>query len=79
MASKTSKVSGKGLTTIPKEIRDALGIEVGMDLIWDVTGDKITVKVLKDVPKYLKGKFDKLNISYDEWEEKADELIKKEI
>ena len=78
MTASTSKVSKKGLTTIPKEIREIMGIQIGMDLIWNVIGDKIIVMIKKDIPKFLNGRLDYLGITYDEWEGKADELIEKE-
>jgi bifunctional DNA-binding transcriptional regulator/antitoxin component of YhaV-PrlF toxin-antitoxin module len=78
MTARISKVSGKGLTTIPKEIRKLLGIEIGMDLIWEVIDDKIIVKIKKDIPKFLKGKYNDLGITFEESEGKADELIAEE-
>ncbi|MBD3197282.1 MAG: AbrB/MazE/SpoVT family DNA-binding domain-containing protein [Candidatus Lokiarchaeota archaeon] len=40
----TSIISEKGQVTIPKEIRDKLGIMHGDRLIFDLEGDKIIIK-----------------------------------
>ena len=40
----TSSISEKGQITIPKEIRDRLGIVKGDRLIFDLRGDAIIVK-----------------------------------
>ncbi|MFO8020588.1 MAG: AbrB/MazE/SpoVT family DNA-binding domain-containing protein [Promethearchaeia archaeon] len=40
----TSKISEKGQVTIPKEIRDKLGIRKGDKLIFDLKGDKIIIR-----------------------------------
>ncbi len=40
----TSSISEKGQITIPKEIRDKLGIVQGDRLIFDLRGDAIIVK-----------------------------------
>ena len=42
----TSTISEKGQVTIPKEIRDKLGIMQGDRLIFDLEGEKIIVKKL---------------------------------
>jgi AbrB family looped-hinge helix DNA binding protein len=40
----TSSISEKGQITIPKEIRDKLGIVQGDRLIFDLRGDSIIIK-----------------------------------
>lgn len=40
----TSIISEKGQVTIPKEIRDKLGIVQGDRLVFDLNGDKIIIK-----------------------------------
>jgi AbrB family looped-hinge helix DNA binding protein len=40
----TSSISEKGQITIPKEIRDKLGIVQGDRLVFDLRGDSIIVK-----------------------------------
>jgi AbrB family looped-hinge helix DNA binding protein len=43
----TSVISEKGQITIPKEIRDKLGIAQGDRLIFDLKGDEIIIKKSK--------------------------------
>ncbi|MCX5660019.1 MAG: AbrB/MazE/SpoVT family DNA-binding domain-containing protein [Planctomycetota bacterium] len=40
-----SKVSKKWQTTIPAEVRKALGIKPGQQLIFEFQGDKVTMRV----------------------------------
>lgn len=39
----TSKLTRKGQTTVPKEVRDALALEPGDKLLWEVHGGRVTV------------------------------------
>lgn len=39
----TSTLTSKGQTTVPKEIREALNLETGDRLSWEVRGGKVTV------------------------------------
>jgi len=41
------KMTSKGQTTIPKEIRDVLGLGEGAQVEWVLDGDKATVKPRK--------------------------------
>ena len=43
----TGKVTSKGQTTIPKEVRDFLGLEQGTQLEWILDDGKVTVKPRK--------------------------------
>ncbi|MCP8308550.1 MAG: AbrB/MazE/SpoVT family DNA-binding domain-containing protein [archaeon] len=43
-----SKVGPKGQAVIPKEIRDMLGIKPGSEVIFEVKGDEVVVKPLKN-------------------------------
>lgn len=43
----TGKVTSKGQTTVPKEIRDFLGLEEGTQMEWIVDDGKVTVKPRK--------------------------------
>ena len=43
----TGRVTGKGQVQVPKEIRDALGIRVGDELVFYLTDDSLTVRVRK--------------------------------
>lgn len=39
----TSTLTSKGQTTVPKEVREALDLEAGAKLSWDVQGGRVTV------------------------------------
>ena len=39
----TSTLTTKGQTTVPKEVRDALALEPGDRLSWDVRGGRVAV------------------------------------
>ena len=39
----TSTLKGDGLTTVPKEVREALHLEEGDELRWEVRGGKVGV------------------------------------
>jgi AbrB family looped-hinge helix DNA binding protein len=43
----TSKVTSKGQTTVPKEVRDFLGLEEGTQMEWILDDGKVTVKPRK--------------------------------
>ncbi len=43
----TGKVTSKGQTTVPKEVRDFLGLEEGTQMEWILEDDKVTVKPRK--------------------------------
>ncbi len=52
----TTRVSKKSQIVIPKKIRDTVGISEGDELIVDVEGDKVILKVKpKSYTKRLKG------------------------
>jgi antitoxin PrlF len=38
-----STLTSKGQTTVPKEVRDALDIDVGDKLTWEIRGGKVAV------------------------------------
>jgi AbrB family looped-hinge helix DNA binding protein len=40
----TSKITSKGQTTLPKEIRDKLGVRSGDTLIYEVEGNAVRVR-----------------------------------
>jgi AbrB family looped-hinge helix DNA binding protein len=46
--STTSRVTDKGQTTIPKELRQKYGIEPGDTVIWDDTDDGIVIRKVID-------------------------------
>jgi AbrB family looped-hinge helix DNA binding protein len=74
-----SRISRKFLVSIPANVRKALGLEVGDILMWDVEEDKVIVRVMKKSVKALRGKYDDPSLTYDSVEEKADELLMKEV
>ena len=43
----TGKVTSKGQTTVPKEVRELLGLEEGTQVEWIVDDGKVTVKSRK--------------------------------
>ena len=43
----TGKMTSKGQTTVPKEVRDFLGLEEGTQMEWIVDDGKVTVKPRK--------------------------------
>jgi antitoxin PrlF len=38
-----STITSKGQTTVPKEVRDALNLEAGDKLTWEIHGGKIAI------------------------------------
>ncbi len=77
----TSRVSRKGLTSIPASVKRALGIEEGDILVWEVDENRhiATIKVVKNPAKYLKGKYRDPKLTYEKIEEEADKVIMGEI
>jgi len=39
----TSTLTSKGQTTVPKEVREALDLDVGDKLTWEIRGGKVAV------------------------------------
>lgn len=39
----TSTLTSKGQTTVPKEVREALDLDVGDKLTWEIRGGKVSV------------------------------------
>jgi bifunctional DNA-binding transcriptional regulator/antitoxin component of YhaV-PrlF toxin-antitoxin module len=74
-----SMVSKKRLTTVPKSIAEALAIDVGTILKWRVEEGKITVEPVKDPYTFLKGALSDIKISYNEMEEKSEEILMKTV
>ena len=74
-----SRVSAKGLITIPAEVRRRLGIKDGDLIIWKINGEKAIIKVVKDPLKYLNGKYDDSNLTYEKVEGEADKLVLGEL
>ena len=76
-----SRVSRKGLTNIPAKVRKVLNIEEGDMLVWEVNEDQgiITVKVIKNPIKYLRGKYNDPELTYDKVEEISEALLMREL
>ena len=55
----TSKISKKGLTTVPREIRESLGLNEGDRLAWSIRSQEgtktIEIVPIKDPYTFLKG------------------------
>lgn len=67
----TSKLTSKFQTTIPEEVRSALGLKAGDHIVFEVTAEK-QVKIKKATSLdllYLKS----LESTMDEWSSKNDE------
>mgnify|MGYP000436248084 CR=1 FL=1 len=76
----TSRVSKKGLTSIPAAVRRSLRIEEGDILIWEVReGGEVVVRVEKDPYRVLRGKYRDEGLTYDKVEEIADLLLEGEV
>lgn len=72
-----SRVSKKWLTTVPADVRRALGVEEGDVIVWDIDehNKTVSIRVLKNPIKTLKGKYSDPNLIYEAVEEKADRII----
>jgi len=74
-----SRVSGKGLTTVPSAVRRAAGIEEGDILLWEVReGGEIVVRVERDPYERLRGKYGDPELTYERLEGEADRLLEGE-
>ena len=71
-----SKVSRRWLTSIPAAVRQALGIEEGDHLLWEIDEERrvAIVKVLKNPLRQLRGKYDDPRLTYENVEELADKI-----
>ncbi len=76
-----SKVSKKGLVSIPAEVRSFLNIEEGDYLVWDIDRVRkvVVIRVLKNPYKYLKGKYSDPNLIYERVEEEANRIVEGEV
>ena len=76
-----SKVSRKGLTSIPAEVRRKLQIDEGDLLVWKIDEPRkvAVIQVLKDPFKFLEGRHRDPRLVYSEVEERADELLLGEL
>lgn len=79
MMKELSKISKKGLTTIPSKIKEKLGAEEGDYLSWELVEGKVIVDLVKNPYKFLKGRHRDPNLTYDRVEGIADEIIKRDV
>jgi len=50
-----STMTSKGQTTVPKEVREALGLEPGSKLLWEVRGGKVAITTERPLLWELEG------------------------
>ena len=50
-----STITSKGQTTVPKEVRDALDLETGSKLRWEVRGSRVAITTEPPALYELKG------------------------
>lgn len=50
-----STITSKGQTTVPKEVRDALDLEPGSKLRWDIRGGKVAITTERPALYELEG------------------------
>jgi len=76
-----SRISRKGLTTIPAEIRRLMNAEEGDLLAWSIDEERgvAVVEVIKDPLKRLRGKYSRPDMRYEEVEETGDRILEEEI
>ena len=71
-----STVSDKGLTTIPKEIRKKLNIKKGDKLYWILSEDnRSDLIIVHESLQYLTGRYSRKDLTYENLEHKADDLL----
>lgn len=75
-------MSKKGLTTVPRKIREQLGLEEGDRLLWRVVeenGERAAlVKALSNPYQTLRGRRRAAELTYERVEELADRLVSEE-
>jgi antitoxin PrlF len=70
MASELATLTSKGQVTVPKTVRDALGLRQGDTLQWDLEEGSVRVKVLRPVDRlFLEG----VEANLQEWNSLEDE------
>lgn len=74
-----SKISKKGLITIPLRIKEKLGAEEGDFLEWEVKEGYAIVRVIKNPYRLLRGKYKDPELTYEKVEGLADRLLEEEI
>jgi AbrB family looped-hinge helix DNA binding protein len=51
----TSTITSKGQTTVPKEVRDALNVDAGDKLTWEVRGGRVAITTERPALYQLEG------------------------
>jgi len=51
----TSTITSKGQTTVPKEVREALNVDAGDKLTWEVRGGRVAVTTERPALYALRG------------------------
>jgi AbrB family looped-hinge helix DNA binding protein len=51
----TSTITSKGQTTVPKEVREALDLEAGDKLTWEVRGGRVAITTERPALYELEG------------------------
>ena len=74
-----SKISKKGLTTIPLRVKESLGAEEGDYLEWEVKEGYVIVRLAKNPYKLLKGRHRDPELTYEKVEGIAYELLEREV
>jgi antitoxin PrlF len=59
-----SKLTAKAQTTIPKDVRNALGLKAGDAIAYDIKGDQV---ILRRAGAYREGYYDMLNRMFEDW------------
>ena len=51
-SAETTRVTDKGQTTIPQELREKFGIEPGDEVVWTEGDESLTLRKKADLPHY---------------------------
>jgi AbrB family looped-hinge helix DNA binding protein len=51
----TSTITSKGQTTVPKEVREALDLEAGDKLSWEIRGGRVAITIQRPALYELEG------------------------
>lgn len=76
----TAKVTSKGQITIPREVRDLLGIQTGSVIRFEQEEERVvihTAKTIRDYKGYLKGKTK--GVDYDRIRRSTKEAVAKRV
>jgi AbrB family looped-hinge helix DNA binding protein len=66
----TTKITSKGQISVPRAVRERLGVQAGDTLIYEVSGDMVTLKKLEPFDAALHAA---LAETLDEWNSPEDE------